>query len=160
MADEDLTRFETWFGQIIAGLSPAQRARASAKLGQSLRRANLARIAANVEPDGTPMEARRKRLDHRGRLRARAGKRMFRGLRALRNWKLSADADGFEISTVNGLVDRIAAVSQFGETATVGRTRDGRRIRHRYAVRRLLGFSADDETLVTEAAADLIDAGR
>lgn len=159
MADEDLHRFEEWFGHIIAGLAPEKRARASVKLGQELRRANLKRIADNVEPDGSPMEGRRKRLDRRGRLRARAGKRMFRGMKARRNWKLSADAEGLEITPVNALVDRIASISQFGEAATVGRTYDGRRIRHRYAMRRLLGFSTDDEATVIDVAADLIEGG-
>lgn len=157
MADEDLHRFEEWFGRIIAGLSPESRRRASLKLGQALRRANLQRIAENVDPDGAPFERRKPRLDRRGRLRKRAGKKMFRGMGMLRNWKLAADAEGFEITPVNGLIDRIAAVSQFGETATVGRLRDGRLIRHRYAVRRLLGFSPDDELTVNDVAADLIE---
>jgi phage virion morphogenesis protein len=157
VADEDLHRFEEWFGKIILALAPEQRRRAAAKLGQALRKANLRRIADNVNPDGSVMEGGKSRLDRRGRLRVRAGKRMFRGLKASRNWKLAADAEGLEISTASGLVERIASLSQFGETATVGRTWDGRRIRHRYAVRRLLGFSPDDEALVTDVAADLIE---
>lgn len=157
MADEDLQRLDAWLGQIMAGLSPAERKRAALKLGRQLRRANLARIAANVEPDGAPMERRRPRHDQRGRLRVKAGRKMFRGMRAMRNWKVDADESGLEIAPVNGLIDRIAAVSQFGEVASVGRTRDGTRIRHRFARRRLLGFSDEDETLAIEIATELLD---
>ena len=157
MADEDLHRLDEWFGQILAGLSPAERRRAVAKLATMLRNANLRRIAANVDPDGAPMEGRRRRLDRRGRLRARSNKRMFRGLKKLGNWSISADEDGLEIKPVNGLIDRIASTSQFGETATVGWLRDGRTIRTRYATRRLLGFSGEDDALVIDVAAGLIE---
>lgn len=157
MADDDLRRLEEWFGQILAGLAPGERRRGALRLGQQLRRSNLDRIAANVEPSGTPMERRKPRYDRKGKLRAGAGKKMFRGMRALRNWKIDADEEGVEIAPVNGLVERIAAINHFGEQVTIGRLRDGRRIRHRYRERRLLGFSTGDETLALEIAAALID---
>ncbi|WP_337846857.1 phage virion morphogenesis protein [Sphingomonas sp.] len=156
MADEDLSRLEAWIGEIIAGLAPAERRRASLRVAQALRRANLDRIAANMEPSGDPMERRRPRLGRDGKVRPRSGRKMFRGLRALRNWKIDADEDGVEIAPVNGLVARIAEINHFGETATVGRLRDGRRIRHRYQERRLLGFSPEDEATILDIAADLI----
>lgn len=157
MADRDLARFETWFGRIIAGLAPAERRRAALGLGQALRAANLRRIAANVDPDGAPMERGKARYDRRGRLRARAGRKMFRGLRAVRNWKIAADEDGVEIAPLNGLIDRLAAINQFAETATIGRLRDGRRIRYRYPERRLLGFSEEDQRLALDIASALVD---
>lgn len=155
--DQDLHRFEEWFGRILRGLEPGERVRASQRLAQELRRLNLKRIAANVDPDGAAMERRRPRLERGGQLRKRANGRMFKGLRAFRNWRISADADGAEIRPVHGLVERVATINHFGETATVGRARDGRLIRHRYAERRLLGFGAEGEALVNDAASDLIE---
>lgn len=156
MAD-DLARFDEWFGRILAGLEPAQRKRAAIKLGQALRRSNLKRIGDNVEPDGSAMTPRKPRRDRRGRLRRRQPGKMFKGLRRLRNWKIHGDADGVEIRPATGSVDKVAAVSQFGEVATVGYLRNGTPIRTRYAVRRLLGFGPEDEHLALEIAASLIE---
>jgi phage virion morphogenesis protein len=157
---EDLREFEEWFGRIAAGMEPARRRRASLKLGQALRRANLLRIAANVEPDGTRMAPRKSRLDRRGRVAARKGGRMFRRLRLVRAWKLSADADGLEITPANGMIDRVAAVHQFGGTDIVGKTRRGSTIRAKYAARRLLGFGQGDPETALETAAALLDPDR
>lgn len=154
---EDLSQLEQWFGRIIAGLEPGPRKRAAMKLGQALRRANLARIAANVEPDGTPMAPRKPRKDRRGRLRAKAGGKMFRRLRQARDWKIEADADGVEIGAKSSAIDRVAAVHHFGEVDTVGRDHKGTPIRVRYAARRLLDFAPEDRDLVLDVAADLVD---
>jgi len=155
MAD-DLSQFDEWFGRILAGLEPGQRRRAAVKLGQALRRSNLARVGANVEPDGRAMEPRKPRSDRRGRLRRRQPGKMFKGLRRLRNWKIDADEDGVEIRPASGSVDRVAAVSHFGEVATVGYLRNGTRIRTRYPTRRILGFGPEDEHLALEIAASLL----
>lgn len=154
--DEDLTRLDEWFGQILAGLSPAERRKAALKLGQALRLSNVKRIADNVEPDGRPMEPRKPRLDRRGRLRRRSSGKMFKGLRRLRNWKINADADGVEITPAGGNVDRVASVSHFGEVAIVGYLRSGVPIRARYSVRRLLGFSPEDQQTSLDVAASLL----
>lgn len=154
---EDLQKFEEWFGRILKGMDPPARKRASTKLGQRLRASNLKRIAANVEPDGTPMVPRKPRKDRRGRLRAKAGGKMFKGLRRARNWKTDADEDGVEIRPATNSVDRVASVSQFGEIALVGYMRGGTPIRARYAVRRILGFGPEDETAALEVAASLLD---
>jgi hypothetical protein len=58
MPDDDLTRLDEWLGQILQGLSAPERRSAALKLGQALRRSNLKRIAANVDPDGTPFAPR------------------------------------------------------------------------------------------------------
>lgn len=159
MADDDLSRFDEWFGQILAGLSPAQRRKATMKLGQELRRSNLKRVADNVEPDGRPMEPRKPRLDRRGKLRKRHSGKMFKGLRKLRNWKIIADPEGVEIRPASGSVDRVASVSHFGEVATVGYLRNGRTIRAKYPVRRILGFGPEDQHTALEIAASLLQPG-
>lgn len=155
MAD-DLTQFDEWFGRIVAGLAPSERQRAALKLGQALRRSNLKRIGENVDPDGQPFEPRKPRLDRRGRLRQQEGGKMFRGLRYARHWKIDADAEGVEITAANPIVDRVASVSQFQETITVGRLRGGGKIRVRYPERRLWGFSQEDQQLSIDIAAEML----
>jgi len=148
---EDLAEFEQWLGRVLAGLDPSKRRRASIKLAQALRRSNIERIAANVEPGGGAMEKRKPREG--GRLR----RKMFPKLRRIREWKIDADADGLEISPINPLVERTAATHHFGEVGYVGRLRDGRVIRARYPERRLLGFAPDDEALVMGVIAGFLD---
>lgn len=155
--DDDLSRFEEWFGQIVRGLEPAQRRRAALKLGQALRRSNLKRISENVQPDGTPMEPRKPRKEHRKLLRNRNRGKMFKGLRRARNWKIDADDEGVEIRPATGSVDKVASVSQYGEMATVGYLRGGAPVRARYAQRRLLGFSEGDKQLALDIAAELLE---
>jgi hypothetical protein len=98
MPDDDLTRLDEWLGQILQGLSAPERRSAALKLGQALRRSNLKRIAANVDPDGTPFAPRKPRYDRQGRLRARAGGKMFQGLRYAKHWRIDADETGVELS--------------------------------------------------------------
>lgn len=148
---EDLRPLEQWLGRIIAGIEPSRRRAAALKLAQALRRANVQRIAANIEPDGGAMEKRKARDGKRLR------RKMFPKLRRLREWKISADADGLEIMPVNPLVGQTAATHHFGEVGYVGRLRDGRVIRAKYPERRLLGFAEDDRALVVETAKSLLD---
>jgi phage virion morphogenesis protein len=156
MAD-DLREFEQWFSRILAGMDPGRRRAAAFKLGQAIRRANLMRIAANIEPDGGAMRPRKESVNERGRVRKKAGARMFRRLRVAKYWRLTVDADGVEIAPASAAIDRVAAVHQFGETDRVGRLRDGRTIRAKYPVRRLLGFSEDDHATALQIASDLLD---
>jgi phage virion morphogenesis protein len=156
MPDQDLTRLDEWFGRILQGLSPAERRRAALKLGQALRRSNLKRIAANIDPDGTPFAPRKARYDRKGRLRTKAGARCSRAC-ATPNTGASTPTKTAWNSPRLPIAARMAAVSQFGETVTVGRLRNGQRIRARYPERRLLGFSEEDEGLALEIAAAMIE---
>jgi hypothetical protein len=153
----DLDPLEEWLGRMLAGLDPAARRKAARKLGQGLRAANLKRIAANVNPDGTPFDPRKPRYDRNRRLRVKAGAKMFRGLSKAKQWKIDADEDGVELTPVSPLAARMGAVSQFGETITVGRLRSGKRIRARYPERRLLGLSGEDDDLALQIALELLD---
>jgi phage virion morphogenesis protein len=159
--DNDLSRLDEWFGRILAGLSPAERRKAATKLGRELRKANAARIAANIDPEGTPFARRQPRKDRRGRLRAKQPGKMFKGLRKLKQWKIIPGEDGVEITPATPAADRVASVSQFGETAIVGykHGKGGSRtpIRYKYPERRLLGMSPPDERLTLDIAAELFD---
>jgi hypothetical protein len=74
-----------------------------------------------------------------------------------KQWKIDADQDGVEIAPVSPVAARMGRVSQFGETITVGRLRNGKRIRARYPERRLLGLSNEDEDLAMLIAAEMIE---
>lgn len=152
---EALAGLDTWLGRIQQGMSPAKRKRAALKLGQALRRSNLARIQANVEPDGSAMEDRKARLDRRGRLRGKAGGKMFRKLRYARQWAIDARPDSVELSPKGK--SKIPAVHHFGKKGYVGRGPDGSKVFARYPQRRLLGFGKDDDQLAIDVAAAMLD---
>lgn len=158
MADYDsdaLAALDAWFGQVLEGLSPTQRKRAAMKLGQALRRSNLDRIARNVEPDGRSMEKRKARLDQRGRVRRKAGGKMFRKLRLAKQWSIRATPDSVEIAPAKG--DGVAATHHFGLRGFVGRAPDGSKVYTRYPERRLLGFDAADEDLVLDVVSGIFE---
>lgn len=158
MADYDgeaLAALDQWFGQVIEGLSPPQRKRAAMKLGQALRRSNLDRISRNVEPDGRKMEGRKSRLDQRGRVRRKAGGKMFRKLRLVRQWSIKAGPDSVEITPAKG--DNVAATHHFGMRGFVGRAPDGVKVYTRYPERRLLGFDDADREIVLDVVAQLFE---
>lgn len=158
MADYDndaLAALDEWFGQVLEGLSPTQRKRAGMKLGKALRRSNIARIARNVEPDGGPMEKRKARLDQTGRVRRKAGGKMFRKLRLAREWSVKATPDSVEIFPARG--DQIAATHHFGLRSFVGRAPDGGKVFTRYPERRLLGFDDADRDAVLDVISELFD---
>ena len=152
---EGLEQLEAFLQSMMQGLSPREMRKASTKIGQALRRANLQRIAMNLEPDGTPMAKRRPRKDARGRLRRAAGGKMFRKLRAIRGWQLDARADGVELRPGKG--SKVVAEHHFGLRGYVGRAPNSERIYTRYTARPLLGFAPQDEQAVLEAFAKLLD---
>ena len=137
MIENNFDRLETFLGRFVTALSPREMRGLASKIGQSLRRSNAARIAANKEPDGGAMQARRPREGKR------RGK-MFRQLRQARLLKVRPSADGVTVG-FTGQAQQVAKVHHFGEEDVVGRTRDGRTIRARYAARRLLGVGEMDE---------------
>lgn len=126
---------------MLQGLTPARRKAAARKIGQQLRRANTARIAANIQPDGSPMEPRKPRDSHKGRIR-RA--KMFRKLRLARNLQIRPDPSGVELRFRTRSMEQLAAEHHYGLEGKVGETKTGRRIRSRFPERRLLGFSKND----------------
>jgi hypothetical protein len=144
----DLTRLDEWFGRILQGLSPADRRRAALKLGQALRRSTSSASPPTSTPTAPPSPRARPATTARAACAPSRGK-MFQGLRYAKHWRIDADEDGVELSPPP-VAARMAAVSQFGETVTVGRLRNGQRIRARYPERRLLGFYEDDEGLASK----------
>lgn len=144
MITGDFTQLEAFLGRFVTALSPREMRGLASKIGQSLRRSNSARIAANVEPDGSAMTPRKPRP--RGKKRGK----MFRRLRAARTLKVKPSADGVSVGFIDQ-AQHVAQVHHFGEEDVVGRTRDGRTIRARYAARALLGVGEADTTAVLAA---------
>ena len=81
------------------------------------------RITRNEEPDGASMEKRKPRLDRRGRVRRKAGGKMFRQLRLAKHWRIDARPDSVEISPKGS--DKVATTHHFGKKGFVGRAPDG-----------------------------------
>jgi phage virion morphogenesis protein len=153
--DNALAALEEWLGQVMTGLSPAKRKRVLMKVGQSLRRSNLARIQANVEPDGSAMVQRKSRLDRRGKVRSGTGGKMFRKLRFARRWAIKATPNSVELMPKSNSL--IPAIHHFGRKGFVGRGPDGRKIFTRYPERRLLGFAREDEEQIIDIVSTMVD---
>lgn len=154
--DQDLARLDAWLAPLVSNLKPAARRRLALKIGQAERRLNAQRIAANVDPDGAPMEKRKKKAR---RAEAKAGRvrrtgRMFPRIGKIRALKVRPSPDGVEIGFASPLVEQTAQVHHFGLDGYVGKTRTGQQIRTRYPERRLLGFGANDEQEIMDLALD------
>lgn len=157
MAD-DLAELEPYLAAYLNKLGPAQRRRVARKVGEALRRENARRIAANVQPDGSAMEARKKRKrmkDAKGRIK-RTGK-MFPKIKLAKALRIRATPDEVKIGFYNPLMAATARAHQFGLVDFVGRTKDGTVIKTKYPERRLLGFGAEDIEIITRAAMDLLE---
>ena len=148
---EGLDALAPWLGGVLQKLKPGERLGLTRKLGKELRDANAARIRANVQPDGTPMEPRKSKRDKRGRLRKRRG-RMFPKTALARNLRAFARPDEIEV-TFRPLVARTAAVHHYGLTAPVD-PRIPNSIEVRYPARRLLGFAPADLEMIDKEVGD------
>jgi phage virion morphogenesis protein len=151
---DNWAQLENWLQQYAATLTPPARKKLMMAIMRELRRANAQRIGANVDPDGAKFEPRKPRKEKAKR--TPGGKAMFRKLRLARNMKIKADSDEGELGFGNPLVGITAAEHHYGLEGRVGKTRDGRTIRTRYAERRLMGFGPDDMRRIMDAAIDHI----
>lgn len=147
MSGDDLTAIEPWIGALIDRLKPGARRKLAVKLGQLVRRGNATRIAANVEPDGAPMDPRKPREPRRAS--ARSGRikkkgKMFRKIAKAGALKVRPQPDGVAVSFAKPLIEKTAAEHHFGLDGFVGKTPQGKVVRTRYPARRLLGFGRDD----------------
>lgn len=129
---------------LLSALGPSERRKLARDIGADLRSRQQRRIAAQLNPDGTPFEPRKPRL------RAKAGRirrTLFARLRTSRYLRSTATAEGAVIE-ITGRAARIARVHQYGLTDRVGR----RGPEYRYPERRILGIADADR----DAIADLI----
>lgn len=143
MIESNFDQVEKFLGRFVKALSPRERKRLASKIGQAERRENAKRIATNIEPDGRAMTPRKPR---KGKKRGK----MFRRLRQAKVLKVTPSADGVTIG-FRGQAQKVAGAHHRGEVDNVGRGRDGRMIRVRYAQRLLLGVGDEDAERILEA---------
>ncbi|PKP99608.1 MAG: phage virion morphogenesis protein [Alphaproteobacteria bacterium HGW-Alphaproteobacteria-13] len=147
---DDFDKLAPWIAGLAHRLSPREMRQLSRRIGMAMRRVNAQRIAANVQPDGSAMEPRKKRpLRDRKQGRVRKKGRMFPKIRLARNMKLKTDADQAELYFGMKLY-KTANVHHFGLRDRVARFRGAPEVR--YPERPLLGFAADDEQAIMDAA--------
>lgn len=155
---EDLAQLEPFLAAYLNRLSPAQRRRVARKVGEALRRENAKRIAANVQPDGSAMQPRKKRKrmkDGKGRIK-RTGK-MFPKIRLAKALRIRATPDEVEVGFYNPLMAQTARAHQFGLVDFVGKTNDGRVIKTKYPERPLLGIAPGDLDAIMDQALKLLE---
>lgn len=133
----DIEALETWLSPLLQKLDGRGRAQLARKAAQQLRRSQQQRIRAQVNPDGSPFEARKPR-DLRGK-KGRIKRRMFEKLKMARYLKAKGTPHEALIGFA-GRVSRIARIHQYGLLDQIAN--DGPRVR--YAKRRLLGLSEKD----------------
>ena len=145
--DSGLEALEPWLEGYLNRLKPGQRMELARKIGQLLRRRNAARIAANIQPDGTAIEPRKPRK--RGG-KQRRGK-MCQRVKLARNMTVRARADQVELSFKQPVAGT-AAVHHFGLVDKVEQSGTSPRVR--YPSRKLFGIPAEDrEAIMDEALA-------
>ncbi|ALZ84705.1 phage tail protein [Pseudomonas oryzihabitans] len=133
----DLEALETWLSPLLQKLESRGRAQLARKAAQQLRRSQQQRIRAQVNPDGSPFEARKPR-DLRGK-KGRIKRRMFEKLKMARYLKAKGTPQQAVIGFA-GRVSRIARVHQYGLKDRAER----RAPEVRYARRELLGLSDEE----------------
>lgn len=143
----DLEALETWLSPLLQKLDGRGRAQLARKAAQQLRRNQQQRIQAQVNPDGSPFEARKPR-DMRGK-KARIKRRMFEKLKIARYLKAKGSQQQAVIGFA-GRVSRIARVHQYG----LADRPEPYAPKVRYARRELLGLSNDDLRALGKAIID------
>ncbi|MDC7830304.1 MULTISPECIES: phage virion morphogenesis protein [Pseudomonas] len=134
---DQIESLETWLAPLLVQLDSHGRAQLARKAAQQLRRSQQQRIRAQVDPDGSPFEARKPR-DLRGK-KGHIKRRMFEKLKMARYLKAKGSPQQAVIGFA-GRVSRIARVHQYGLKDRA--ERGAREIR--YARRELLGLSDQD----------------
>lgn len=138
----DLDALEPWLAGVMARVSPGRRLGLARRVGQIMRRVNAMRVLANIEPDGTAMEARKPKKERKGKRGRKAKGAMFRRIELARNMEVRPSADQVALG-FKAKVAQTAEVHHYGLEDVVDR-RVRNSIRTRYPARRLLGFGPGD----------------
>ena len=133
----DLEALETWLSPLLQKLDGRGRAQLACKAAQHLRRSQQQRIRAQVNPDGSPFEARKPR-DLRGK-KGRIKRRMFEKLKMTRYLK----AKGTPQQAVIGFAGRVSRIARIHQHGLYDRAEHGAP-QIKYAKRELLGLTDKD----------------
>ncbi|MES2042597.1 MAG: phage virion morphogenesis protein [Pseudomonadota bacterium] len=158
---DDIASLEAELGRIIAAVSPDQRRALAMRIGRDLRRSQSRRIAAQLNPEGTPFAPRKPKehgRDRRGGIkrRAKAGP-MFRKLRSMRWLTMEATSQEVAIGFANSSAARIALVHQKGLRDRVSRKPGAPEVT--YAARGILGFTAAETAHILDMVAEQLAGG-
>ncbi|SDI78265.1 phage virion morphogenesis protein [Variovorax sp. OV700] len=142
-AGDPLSALEDWIAPLLAKLEPAQRRMLARNVGQTLRRSQAERIAAQQNPDGSAYAARKpsKARQQQGRIR----RTMFAKMRTARHLRLQASEDVVTIGFLSR-TSRIARVHQEGLSDLV----ESGGPAYRYPMRELLGLSGPEREYIKD----------
>lgn len=144
----ELAPLDAWCSSLLGRITPAERRELARRIAADLRASQARRIAAQMDPDGTPYAPRKPRLRaRRGAIKARATRAMFSKLRTARWMKTEATPDS-AVVTFAAQVQRMAQVHQHGLRDKVDR-RGGPEIT--YPARQLLGLTPPEIEAVGDA---------
>lgn len=135
---------------LLAALGPTERRTLARTIAADLRSRQQRRIAAQLNPDGTPYAPKKPRL------RAKAGRirrSLFARLRTTRYLRIEATAEAAVIA-IAGRAARIARVHQYGLNDRVGKGGPD----YRYPERRILGIADADRDAISDLIIDHIAA--
>ncbi len=152
----DMGDLEAWLGALLTQIDGTAQRKLAREIGQSLRRTQARRIAAQLNPDGSAFEARKPQQQTKARQRpGRIRRDMFAKLRTTRHLKLQVTEDGVSIGFL-GRTARIARVHQDGlrdEVQPGGPT-------VKYPERQLLGFTSEEIESIKDMLLAHITSGR
>lgn len=130
----DFIQLEDWMLGLLEKFTPAQRRKLTQQWTRTLRQSQQKRIQQQLNPDGSPYEARKpQKRDKKGRVK----RKMFTKIRTARHLKTKATPDMAEVSFSNSRIERIAATHQYGLREKLGK----RGPVVKYPQRRLLGMN-------------------
>lgn len=131
----DFIQLEGWMLGLLEKFTPAQRRRLTQQWVRTLRQSQQKRIQQQLNPDGSPYEARKpQKRDKKGRVK----RKMFTKIRTARYLKTKATPDLAEVSFSNSRIERIAATHQYGLREKLGK----RGTVVKYPNRELLGITS------------------
>lgn len=145
----ELLQFESQLSGLIQNLEPSAQRLLARTIANRLRDSQSNRIGLQRNPDGSAYEPRKQQLKLRNK-KGRLRRTMFAKLRKSKFLKASTSSTGAVVSFI-GQVEAIARVHQDGLIDKVNRRRN---LKVQYAQRRLLGISADDESLISDLVID------
>lgn len=139
----DFIQLEDWMLGLLEKFTPAQRRKLTQQWARTLRQSQQKRIQQQLNPDGSPYEARKpQKRDKKGRVK----RNMFRKIRTARYLKTKATPDMAEVSFSNSRIERIAATHQYGLRERLGK----RGPVVKYPQRQLLGVRCADKDIIEE----------
>lgn len=139
----DFIQLEDWMVGLLEKFTPAQRRKLTQQWARTLHQSQQKRIQQQLNPDGSPYEARKpQKRDKKGRVK----RKMFRKIRTARYLKTKATLDMAEVSFSNSRIERIAATHQYGLREKLGK----RGPVVRYERRTLIGITPMEVKYVTD----------